>query len=130
MKHAIRIRLFNSSGGFLRSNFATRLVVAHDSAPLVQKLLPPPSNSSSCPASRTLRRELHRPHMLITDYNNRKAECLSMKLCLFEQFDIYSEGLLRSVHGNLMPASCLRVLLHRSTSSFSDILIDVTDLTN
>lgn len=127
MKHAIQIRLFNSSRGFLRGNFATRLVVAHDSAPLVQKLLPPPSNSSSCPASRTLRREIHWPHMLITDYNNRKAECLSMKLCLFEQFDIYSEGLLRSVHGNLMPVSCLRVLLH---CSFSDILIHVTDLTN
>lgn len=67
--------------------------------------------------------------MLITDYNNRKAECLSMKLCLFEQFDIYSEGLLKSVHGNLMPASCLRVSLRHSPFGFSDILIDVADLT-
>lgn len=113
MKPAIRIRLFNS---FLRGNLARRLVVAHDSAALAQKLLPPPPNSSLCPASRTLRSELHWPHMLITDYNNRKAECLSMKLCLFEQFDIYSECLLESVHGNWMPVSCLRVLLHRTTS--------------
>lgn len=66
--------------------------------------------------------ELHWPHMLITDYNNRKAECLSMKLCLFEQFDIYSVGLLESVHGNWMPASCLRGLLHHFLlEHFSDV---------